>query len=52
MDRDRFVDSDADGKDRFTSSLPAAKQRVTSGDLGLFISVGAGSTVGCAIYRF
>jgi 3-oxoacyl-[acyl-carrier-protein] synthase III len=57
-DSHRFVDLASDDLDLFTSSLPAAfehvrrQQLAANGDLGLLISVGAGITVGCAIYQF
>jgi 3-oxoacyl-[acyl-carrier-protein] synthase III len=47
-----------DGKDYFTCSLAhgwrewQAHGRLKSGDLGLFISVGTGVQVGCALYQF
>jgi phthiocerol/phenolphthiocerol synthesis type-I polyketide synthase C len=53
----RFVDVAADA-DLFTSSLPYALEhawrhtRVSSGDVGLIVSVGSGVQVGCATYRF
>ena len=53
----RFVDVAADA-DLFTSSLPYALEhawrhtRVSSGDVGLIVSVGSGLQVGCATYRF
>jgi 3-oxoacyl-[acyl-carrier-protein] synthase III len=55
--RSRFVDLAADA-DLFTSSLPYALEharrhkRVSSGDIGLIVSVGSGVQVGCATYRF
>ena len=56
--KSRFVDVTNDGLDLFTSSLPYAlhQARRTSlvgpGDIGLFLGVGSGIQVGCAIYYF
>jgi len=53
----RFVDLAAD-TDLFSSSLPYGLQHawrhklVSSGDIGLIVSVGSGIQVGCATYRF
>jgi 3-oxoacyl-[acyl-carrier-protein] synthase III len=55
--RSRFVDLAAD-TDPFTSSLPYGLEHawrhdlVSSGDIGLIVTVGSGVQVGCAIYRF
>ena len=48
----------ADGEDYFTSSLACSIRaaqdsgRVEAGDIGLFICMGAGLQIGCAIYYF
>jgi amino acid adenylation domain-containing protein len=55
--RSRFVDLAADA-DPFSSSLPYALDNawrhklVSSGDIGLIVTVGSGIQVGCATYRF
>jgi len=58
IDEKRFVNACSDDANYFTSSLVYALQYaykhnlVKKGDIGLFISVGAGIQVGCAIYYF
>jgi phthiocerol/phenolphthiocerol synthesis type-I polyketide synthase C len=53
----RFIDLSADA-DPFSSSLPYGLEQawrdklVSSGDIGLIVSVGSGLQVGCATYRF
>ncbi|MGO9652718.1 amino acid adenylation domain-containing protein [Mycobacterium sp.] len=53
----RFVDVAAEA-DLFTSSVPYALEhawrhtRLSSGDVGLIVSVGSGLQVGCTTYRF
>ncbi|WP_054813406.1 non-ribosomal peptide synthetase [Nocardia arizonensis] len=55
---EQIIDVTDGGPDLYTSSLPAALRycreggRVTSGDIGLVITVGAGVQIGCAIYHF
>jgi 3-oxoacyl-[acyl-carrier-protein] synthase III len=55
--RSLFVDVVADA-DLFSSSVPYALEHawrqklVSSGDIGLIVSVGSGVEVGCATYRF
>jgi 3-oxoacyl-[acyl-carrier-protein] synthase III len=53
-----FVEAVTDGRDLFTASLPfalrlAGEQRLVSeGDVGLFVGVGSGIQVACALYYF
>ncbi|HET6946583.1 MAG TPA: 3-oxoacyl-[acyl-carrier-protein] synthase III C-terminal domain-containing protein [bacterium] len=55
---DRFVDAVGGGRDLFTSSLPYALRHardhglIEEGHVGLFIGVGSGIQVGCALYDF
>ena len=58
LPRDTFIEVVNNGKDPFTSAIPSVLQygyrqnRFSPGDIGLFISVGAGLQVGCTIYYF
>ena len=53
-----FVEAVAQRRDLFTASLPFALQRAreqnlfSKGDVGLFVSVGSGIQVACALYYF
>jgi 3-oxoacyl-[acyl-carrier-protein] synthase III len=56
--REQFVDVTGGRRDLFTSSVPFAFRSLgelglmTSGDIGLVVTVGSGIQVGCALYYF
>ncbi|MEE8134362.1 MAG: 3-oxoacyl-[acyl-carrier-protein] synthase III C-terminal domain-containing protein [Gemmatimonadales bacterium] len=56
--REVFVEAVTENRDLFTASLPFALQLareqdlVREGDVGLFVSVGSGIQVACALYHF
>ncbi len=58
LPRVTFVDATSDEGDLFSSSIPYALNHayahrlVTTGNTGLFLAVGSGIQVGCAIYHF